>query len=70
MSMERQKGGMERTSRFYKQVVAEMKRVVWPTRRQTLIFTGVVLLTVIILSGLIYLADTIFSGLLGLVITG
>lgn len=68
--MERQKGGMERTSRFYKQVVAEMKRVVWPTRRQTLIFTGVVLLTVIILSGLIYLADSIFSGVLGLVITG
>lgn len=46
---------------FYRQVVAETKKVVWPTRRET-IMTGVMVLIMASLLGIFFLGvDTMFD---------
>lgn len=54
---------MARTSpiEFYRQVMAETKKVVWPTRRET-IMTGVMVLIMASLLGIFFLGvDTMFD---------
>nr|MBO2507146.1 preprotein translocase subunit SecE [Bacillota bacterium] len=58
----------QRIGRFLRQVWSELRKVVWPTRRQTAIFTGVVFLSVVVVAVLTWAFDTIFSALLSLVI--
>lgn len=48
---------------FLRQVVAELKKVVTPTRRELLNFTGVVLVFVLIMMGIVWGLDQIFSWL-------
>ena len=50
-----------RIALFIRQVVAELKKVVTPTRRELFTFTGVVLVFVIIMMGIVYGLDTLFS---------
>ncbi|MGI6359308.1 MAG: preprotein translocase subunit SecE [Bacillota bacterium] len=56
--------------KFFSDVRVELKRVVWPTRRQTAVYTVVVLAACAIVTVLIYVVDTaisyIFRWLLGL----
>lgn len=58
---------LERVVRFVSQVWSELRRVVWPTRRQTVVFTGVVVVSVALVATMIWVADAILSQLLGLV---
>lgn len=46
----------------------ELKKVHWPTRREVVIYTGVVLAVVTIVMIIIWIADSIFSQILGLII--
>ena len=48
---------------FIRQVVAELKKVVTPTRRELLSFTGVVLVFVLIMMGIVYGLDYLFGWL-------
>ncbi|RQP10491.1 MAG: preprotein translocase subunit SecE [Microbacteriaceae bacterium] len=48
---------------FIRQVVAELRKVVTPTRRELLRFTGVVLVFVLIMMGLVWALDQLFSWL-------
>ena len=50
-----------RIALFIRQVIAELKKVVTPTRRELLTFTGVVLVFVIIMMGIVYGLDTVFT---------
>lgn len=50
-----------RIALFIRQVVAELKKVVTPTRRELFTFTGVVLVFVVIMMGIVYGLDTVFS---------
>ncbi len=43
--------------RFLKEVKIELKRITWPSRRETVAATGVVLLTVIIFSLFLGIVD-------------
>ncbi len=52
-----------RIALFLRQVVAELKKVVTPTRRELLNFTAVVLVFVLIMMGLVWGLDQIFSWL-------
>lgn len=52
-----------RIALFIRQVVAELKKVVTPTRRELFTFTGVVLVFVIIMMGIVYGLDQLFSWL-------
>jgi preprotein translocase subunit SecE len=50
-----------RIALFIRQVVAELKKVVTPTRRELFTFTGVVLVFVVIMMGIVYGLDTVFA---------
>ncbi|UCR88375.1 preprotein translocase subunit SecE [Mycetocola spongiae] len=52
---------------FLKQVVAELKKVVTPTRKELINFTLVVLVFVLIMMGLVYGVDRLFAWLVVLV---
>lgn len=59
-----------RTKNFFRNVWAELKNVHWPTKKQVLVYTGVVLVTILIVMVVLWVFDTLLSfgiqGLLGL----
>ena len=50
--------------KFFKNVRAEMKKVVWPSKSELVSYTGVVLFTCLIFGLGIWLLDSIFTGAL------
>lgn len=48
---------------FIRQVVAELKKVVTPTRRELFNYTGVVLVFVIIMMGIVWGLDQVYTWL-------
>ena len=50
-----------KVNQFLREVVTELKEVVWPTRQEVYDSTRVVILTVVLLSGLMGLFDAIWS---------
>lgn len=50
-----------RGSRFFSEVVAEMRKVQWPTRNQLMQSTGVVLLVVAVITIYLGIVDSIFE---------
>lgn len=72
-SVARRKSNVKFTTRmknFFRSVWAELKNVHWPTRKQVLIYTGVVLLTIAVMMVMLWIVDSLLSlgieGLLGL----
>ena len=53
----------ERTSpgQFLREVRAELRKVAWPTRDETVNYSIVVLVTIVVMGALIYGADWLFS---------
>ncbi|GAA3392178.1 MULTISPECIES: preprotein translocase subunit SecE [Streptomyces] len=51
------KGPLGRLALFYRQVVAELRKVVWPTRGQLTTYTTVVIVFVVIMIGLVTVID-------------
>ncbi|MDI9883955.1 preprotein translocase subunit SecE [Streptomyces sp. HNM0645] len=51
------KGPLGRLALFYRQVVAELRKVVWPTRNQLTTYTTVVIVFVVIMIGLVTVID-------------
>ncbi|MCD7443759.1 MULTISPECIES: preprotein translocase subunit SecE [Streptomyces] len=51
------KGPLKRLALFYRQIVAELRKVVWPTRSQLTTYTTVVIIFVIVMIGLVTLID-------------
>ena len=50
-------GPIARASLFYRQVVAELRKVIWPTREQLMTYWLVVLVFVIVVIGIVSLLD-------------
>lgn len=50
--------------KFLSDVRIELKRVIWPSRRQTMVYTVVVIAACIFVSVLLYVVDTSVSYLL------
>ncbi len=46
---------------FYRQVVAELRKVIWPTRRELITYTSVVLAFVTGLTVIVAILDNLFS---------
>jgi preprotein translocase subunit SecE len=55
------KGPLKRLALFYRQIVAELRKVVWPTRSQLTTYTTVVIIFVVIMIGLVTVIDYGFS---------
>ena len=51
------KGPLKRLALFYRQVIAELRKVVWPTRNQLTTYTTVVIVFVVIMIGLVTVID-------------
>lgn len=56
-------GKKERTKprQFFKEVIAELKKVAWPTRQEVVAYTIVVLVSVIVIASLIFGMDFVFT---------
>ena len=52
---------------YFKGVKAEWGKVSWPTKKQVIVETGIVLAVVTFFTIVVYLMDIIFKGLLGLI---
>lgn len=55
--MERFKGFIEQTRTFLREVVGELRKVVWPSKERTIRLTGVVVVMVMVVAGFLYLWD-------------
>ncbi|MET7292283.1 preprotein translocase subunit SecE [Streptomyces griseoloalbus] len=51
------KGPLKRLALFYRQIVAELRKVVWPTRNQLTSYTIAVIIFVVLMIGLVTLID-------------
>nr|WP_202500983.1 preprotein translocase subunit SecE [Streptomyces sp. SID5785] len=58
------KGPFGRLALFYRQIVAELRKVVWPSRSQLSTYTTVVIVFVVIMIGLVTVIDYGFSHLI------
>lgn len=47
--------------RYLREVRTELKKVVWPDRRQTIIYTGVVIVSVVAVALVIWVVDAVLS---------
>ncbi len=61
IARESNRGPFARLSVFIKQVFAELRKVVTPTRKELLSYTGVVLVFVIIMMGIVSALDWVFG---------
>ncbi|WP_326699283.1 preprotein translocase subunit SecE [Streptomyces sp. NBC_01754] len=57
------KGPLGRLALFYRQIVAELRKVVWPTRNQLTTYTTVVIIFVVVMIGLVTVIDFGFARL-------
>ncbi len=53
-----------RISLFYRQVIAEMRKVIWPTRKELITYTSVVIVFVLIVIVFVTILDFFFSKLI------
>ncbi|MEW6622228.1 MAG: preprotein translocase subunit SecE [Bacillota bacterium] len=58
----------EKITRFLKGVWSELKKVHWPTKKEIITYTSVVLAAVFIVAVMIWIVDSIFSFILGKII--
>ena len=61
VARETKRGPFARVSLFIKQVLAELRKVVTPTRKELLSYTAVVLIFVVIMMALVSALDWVFA---------
>ena len=57
-----------RVRRFFHDIRIELKKVTWPTKRELLVYTGVVIVVILIVGIFFWILDTGFTALLKLII--
>ncbi len=59
---------LENAKSFFRGVLNELKKVHWPSRRETVIYTAVVLVSVVFVAVLIWIFDSILGSVMGMFI--
>jgi len=59
---------IEQVQKFFRGAYSELKKVHWPTRRETTIYTAVVLVAVVVVGAMIWAFDSALSAVLGLIL--
>ena len=54
--------------KFYRETIAELKKVSWPTRSEAIHLTRVVLIVIFVMGALLGMLDYAFTQLFGLII--
>lgn len=62
--MEKLRQWIEDTKRYLREVRGELRKVVWPDRRQTTVLTSVVILSSALVAVIIWAFDKLVSGLM------
>ena len=57
----RERGPFARLALFIRQVIAELRKVIWPTRKELIAYTTVVIVFVLIMAGIIAAFDYVFT---------
>jgi len=65
VNVKRYSGGLVR---YFREVRNEVRKVIWPDRKQTMLFTAVVLVTVGILAVFLWIVDVVMSFGLGFLV--
>jgi preprotein translocase subunit SecE len=60
----KKQGPLGRLATFYRQIIAELRKVVWPKRNDLVTYTTVVITFVVIMIALVYVIDFGFSKLI------
>ena len=60
----------QRMVQYFKEVKAELKKVVWPTVPQTINNTIIVITCILIVGVILFVLDSIFAGTMSSIITG
>ncbi|MDD2447523.1 MAG: preprotein translocase subunit SecE [Tissierellia bacterium] len=53
---------------YFKGVRSEMKKVIWPTKKELFNYTGVVILISILVAVIVYIIDLLVGGLISFII--
>ena len=61
---EKKPGFFKRLGRFFRELKAELKKVAWPTRADTLKKTGIVIVCVIVVGIIVWIFDGIASSVI------
>ncbi|MDP4013781.1 MAG: preprotein translocase subunit SecE [Candidatus Nanopelagicales bacterium] len=54
-------GLIARLSLFVREIMAELRKVIWPTRKELITYTGVVIVFVLAMAGIVALLDFVFG---------
>lgn len=54
-------GFFGRISLFLREVVAELRKVIWPTRKELITYTWTVIVFVVVMAGIVALMDFVFG---------
>lgn len=57
-----------RMGRFFREVRAELGKVIWPDRKQAAVYTGIVVATVFVVAGVIWVADLVLGQAVGFIL--
>jgi len=57
-----------KVARYLKETRTELKKVLWPSRQETIVLTTVVVVSVAIVALVVWVMDSAFSAMLGLLI--
>ncbi len=60
---------LAKIGKFLREVRAELRKVIWPNRQETILYTLVVVIAVVIVAGLFSIIDAVFGELLALIIS-
>jgi preprotein translocase subunit SecE len=52
---------LARLALFYRQIVAELRKVIWPTRKELVTYTSVVVVFVMVVIAIVFTLDFLFS---------
>lgn len=61
-------GVLTRIKRYFRNMVQEMKKVHWPSKRNIVVYTAVVVVACIFVATLIWIMDLVIGGLMNLII--
>lgn len=59
---------MSKVKKFLQEVVSEMKKVSWSTKRELATYTGVVGVAIVVVCALIWLCDTAFARIFAIIL--
>lgn len=54
-------GFFARTKKWFRDLKSEAKKIVWPTRKQTLNNSGIVIAAILVIGAFIWILDAIFN---------